>query len=355
VLAMRAGEINRAEAVVAKLLLRQPNYQLAHLLRADILQTRAGKPTVVGAKSGQRPEMAELVKELEARVAKLNEPAIDGRRPDMFVQLAPQVRFALAVDASRSRLYVLENAPMGPRRVLDVYATIGKSGSGKVKEGDKRTPTGVYLLQSQLDRTKLTDFYGEGAFALDYPNVLDKRAGRDGSGIWLHGVPKESFVRPPRSSDGCIVVSNDDLKLLTPYIQPGQTQIAIAEAIRWIPAAQVSDVELSLRKSLEQWRLDWESRNHPRYMAHYASDFFSDKVSSREAWEISRRSVTEQKTSVSVKLDNLTIAQIPNESETVMVMFDQRYKSDSADTTLKKRQFWQRDGKQWKIIYEGNA
>jgi murein L,D-transpeptidase YafK len=353
--ALREGAINRAETTVNSLLQKHPNYQLAHLIRADILRARAGQPSHFAPGAPTNPQLAGLVTELQARVGKFSEPAIDGKRPEPFVQLAPQVRYALAVDASRSRLYVLENAPMGPRRVLDMYATIGASGSGKAKEGDKRTPVGVYNILSAIEQEKLTDFYGAGAFPLDYPNVLDKKSGKSGSGIWIHGVPKETFARAPRSSEGCIVVSNEDLKTLTPYIQPGSTQIAITESINWIPVAQVSKEEHALRKALESWRTDWESRDLNKYLDHYATNFFSDKVSSRDEWRVVRKSVTEEKSFIAVNLENLTIAQLPMPRDTMLVMFDQSYKSDTAQTTLRKRQYWQREGSRWKIIYEGNA
>jgi murein L,D-transpeptidase YafK len=353
--ALREGAINRAETTVNNLLQKHPNYQLAHLIRADILRARAGQPSHFAPGAPTNPQLAGLVTELQARVGKFSEPAIDGKRPEPFVQLAPQVRYALAVDASRSRLYVLENAPMGPRRVLDMYATIGASGSGKAKEGDKRTPVGVYNILNAIEQDKLTDFYGAGAFPLDYPNVLDKKSGKSGSGIWIHGVPKETFARAPRSSEGCIVVSNEDLKTLTPYIQPGFTQIAITESINWIPVAQVSKEEHALRKALESWRTDWESRDLNKYLDHYATNFFSDKVSSRDEWRVVRKSVTEEKSFIAVNLENLTIAQLPMPRDTMLVMFDQSYKSDTAQTTLRKRQYWQREGSRWKIIYEGNA
>ncbi len=353
--ALREGSLHRAESTVNVLLQKYPNYQLAHLIQADILRARAGQPTHIGQENSANPKLAGLLTELHARLGKYSEPAIDGKRPEPFVQLSPQVRFAIAVDVSRSRLYVLENAPMGPRRVMDMYATIGASGSGKAKEGDKRTPVGVYNILSAIERDKLSDFYGEGAFPLDYPNVLDRRAGKSGFGIWIHGVPKETFARAPRSSEGCIVISNEDLKTLTPYIQPGSTQIAIADSINWVPAAQVSKEEHGLRRAIESWRIDWESRDLNRYIDHYANTFFSDKVSSLDEWRVVRRSVTEQKNSVAVNLNNLTIAQLPSSQDIVLVMFDQSYKSDTAETTMRKRQYWQRDGVRWKIIYEGNA
>ena len=38
-----------------------------------------------------------------------------------------------------------------------------------------------------------------------------------------------------------------------------------------------------------------------------------------------------------------------------MVTFEQNYKSSNNNSKMKKRQYWQRDGEQWKIIYEGAA
>lgn len=39
----------------------------------------------------------------------------------------------------------------------------------------------------------------------------------------------------------------------------------------------------------------------------------------------------------------------------VVVTFDQQYRSDNLDNTMKKRQYWKREDGKWKIIYEGAA
>ena len=73
--------------------------------------------------------------------------------------------------------------------VADHYASVGRLGIEKSTEGDQRTPLGVYYITSRLDGHQLTDFYGSGALLLNYPNEYDRRQGRTGGGIWLHGVP----------------------------------------------------------------------------------------------------------------------------------------------------------------------
>jgi murein L,D-transpeptidase YafK len=355
ILAVRRGALKDAEVIVNRLIERTPNYQLAHLIRADILQARARGLTKIGQGASNTVALQGLVSELEARMSKFSEPAIQGRTPDTFVALSPQVRYALALDTSRARLYVLENTQDGPRHVLDLYATIGASGSGKTKQGDKRTPIGVYTLTESLDKSRLGDFYGEGAYLLDYPNPLDKRAGRAGFGIWIHGVAKENYVRPPKASDGCIVIANADLKLLAPYIIPGKTPIAIAETINWVVPKSTQASALAVRAAMEKWRADWESRDMDRYLDHYASEFFSENVDNLSVWRERRRAFTEQRRSVEVLLNDVSITRVPNLADTVMVTFDQLYKGDALQNSLRKRQYWQRVGERWKIIYEGNA
>ena len=95
------------------------------------------------------------------------------------------------------------------------------------------TPVGVYHVTANLPRKKLTDFYGSGAFPINYPNEWDRRQGRNGSGIWLHGVPSAVYARPPRASDGCIVLSNPDLLSVGEHVQVGLTPVIIADLPRW--------------------------------------------------------------------------------------------------------------------------
>src|SRR3989338_9263109 len=61
---------------------------------------------------------------------------------------------------------------------------------------------------------------GVGALPLNYPNEYDKRLGRTGSGIWLHGVPSDSYARSPNSTDGCVVLANPELQTILDQVQP---------------------------------------------------------------------------------------------------------------------------------------
>jgi len=69
----------------------------------------------------------------------------------------------------------------------------GKNGPQKVREGDEKTPIGVYQHHRQPAPTKAADFYGSGAFPINYPNEWDRIQGRNGHGIWLHGTPSNTL------------------------------------------------------------------------------------------------------------------------------------------------------------------
>ncbi|MGH8725772.1 MAG: L,D-transpeptidase family protein, partial [Burkholderiales bacterium] len=202
--AIEANRLDEALLHVDALIRDHPNFRLAHLVRGDLLLARARPLETFGnvAKTVPGEKIDGLREEALARLrAQRSRPAED-RMPRYVLQLHPEQKHALVVDSRRSRLYVFANAQGRPRLIADFYVTLGKNGIEKTREGDQKTPVGVYHVTANLPRKKLTDFYGAGAFPINYPNEWDRRQGRDGYGIWLHGVPSDVYSRPPRASDG---------------------------------------------------------------------------------------------------------------------------------------------------------
>jgi murein L,D-transpeptidase YafK len=278
----------------------------------------------------------------------------DGRLPRHVLQLHPAQKHALVVDSRRSRLYVFENADGRPRLVADYYVTLGKNGVDKAREGDQKTPIGVYYVTGNLPRQKLTDFYGSGAFPISYPNEYDRKKGRNGHGIWLHGVPSATYSRPPRASDGCIVLANADLDAVGRFVQVGLTPVIITDEIEWSDAAALEAERRSLAAAVEQWRADWESRDTGRYLSHYSPRFNSD-TQDAAAWGAHKRKVNASKGWIKVGLSQVSMFRYPREGDFVVVTFDQAYRSDSLSNTMRKRQYWIKEGARWKILYEGAA
>ena len=354
--AIEANRLDDALKRVDALIAEHPNFRLAHMVRGDLLLARTRPLQGFGnvVKTVPQDRVDGLRDEALARLRALRERPGEDWLPRYVLQLHPEQKHALVVDSRRSRLYVYANADGKPKLVADYYVTLGKKGVDKVREGDQKTPLGVYHVTSNLPRSKLTDFYGSGAFPINYPNEWDRRQGRTGHGIWLHGVPSDVYSRPPRASDGCIVLSNLDLDALGRHLQVGLTPVIIADQIEWVDALALERERTSLAAAVEQWRADWESRDTDRYLAHYSARFKSGKQD-LAAWGAHKRSVNSGKSWIEVGLSRVSMVRYPSERDFVVVTFEQDYRSDGLKNVMKKRQYWVKEGDRWKILYEGAA
>jgi murein L,D-transpeptidase YafK len=354
--AIEAKRLDQALVRVDALIRDHPNFRLAHLVRGDLLLARARPLQTFGnvAKTVPQDKLEGLREEALARLNALRSRPADDRLPRYVLQLHAQQKHALVIDSRRSRLYVFANDGGRPRLVADYYVTLGKNGIEKTREGDQKTPVGVYHVTANLPRSKLTDFYGAGAYPINYPNEWDKRMGRNGHGIWLHGVPRDVYSRAPRASDGCLVLANPDLESVARYLQVGLTPVIIADDVEWADAAGVEAERAALAGAIEAWRADWESRDTERYLGHYSGRFKSG-AQDFAAWAAHKRKVNGGKRWIKVGLSQLAMLRYPREHDFVVVTYQQDYRSDGLSKVMRKRQYWIREDGNWKILYEGAA
>jgi murein L,D-transpeptidase YafK len=354
--AIEANQLDVALKRVDALIAAYPNFRLAYLVRGDLLLARARPLETFGnvVKTVPQERVEGLREEALARLRAQRERPGEDLLPRYVLQLNPQQKHALVVDSRRSRLYVYANDGGKPRLVADYYVTLGKNGIEKTREGDQKTPIGVYHVTANLPRKKLTDFYGAGAFPINYPNEWDRRQGRNGHGIWLHGVPADVYSRPPRASDGCIVLSNPDLVLLGRQLEIGFTPVIIADEVEWGDPQALEAERASLAAALEQWRADWQSRDTERYLAHYSTRFTAPGQD-LASWAEHKRKVNAAKTWIKLGLARVSMLRYPRERDVVVVTFVQDYRSNGLSNVIKKRQYWAKEAGAWKIIYEGPA
>jgi murein L,D-transpeptidase YafK len=351
---IEANHLDEAMQRVDALIRDHPNFRLAHLVRGDLLLARTRTLQTFGnvVKTVPQDKIDGLRDEALARLRGMRQRPGEDRLPAYVLQLHAEQKHVLVVDSRRSRLYVFANAEGRPQLIADYYVTLGKNGIEKTRQGDQKTPVGVYHVTGNLPRSKLTDFYGAGAFPISYPNEWDRRLGRNGHGIWLHGVPADVYSRPPRASDGCIVLANADLESVGRYVQVGLTPVIIADEVEWSDAKAVEAERNSLAAALEQWRSDWASRDTERYLAHYSARFASGGQN-YAAWAAHKRKVNAGKRWVEVGLGRVAMFRYPHERDFVVVNFDQKYRSNNLSNTMRKRQYWIREADRWKILYEG--
>ena len=339
---------------VDSLLLTNPNFKLAHLVKGDLLMARAGVIANFGsAANAPSDKIEELRDEARIRLQRVLSRTDTHLTPRFLWRLDEEQKYALVVDTSRATLFVYENVNGQPRYVTDFYVTIGKSGTKKVIEGDQRTPIGVYFVQADLPKKQLADMYGSGAYPISYPNEWDRRNRRTGSGIWVHGTPSDTYSRPPRASNGCVVLANEDLDKLAPYLQVGITPVIITNQMAWNNEQDHTE-RAALLNAVEQWRQDWASLDTPTYLKHYASEFSSETVNF-QAWAKQKHYVNSAKSWVKINLSHLSVFSYPEQPDLVVVNFDQDYSSNNLSNRMKKRQYWIKKNHRWQIIYEGAA
>ncbi len=349
------NRLDKALELTEAMLRQYPNFRLGHLIKGDLLLARARPIATLGnAANAPADRLADLREEAVARLKGYRQKPSSNAVPRYLLQMQPDQKYAVVVDTQTARLYLYQNDQGRPRFVADYYISHGKLGAEKRREGDKKTPVGVYHVTASLPRQKLTDFYGSGAFPINYPNEWDKRQGRNGHGIWLHGTPSDTFSRPPKASDGCVVLANTDLDALAKNLQPGLTPVIISNEIEWLSLDDWQKERAALGKAIDDWRSDWESRDTERFLRHYSPKFKAGKQGFDE-FARQKRQVNAGKEWIKVKTDNLSVFRDPGKDELVVVTFEQDYRSNNLSNQMKKRQYWIREDGSWKIIYEGAA
>lgn len=352
---IRDSKFSSAFDHIDSLLVSNPNFRLAQLVKGDLLLARARPINSIGNASGGSAELVAGLRD-EARVRLVRSqitPSLE-LAPRYLLQLPQKEKLALVLDSTKSTLFVFENTGKVPRYVADYYVTIGKNGLEKLREGDKKTPVGVYHVVSRLPKDKLTDFYGSGAYPISYPNEWDQMRGRDGHGIWLHGTPRDTYSRPPRASDGCIVLANQDLETLAARLQIGSTPIVIADSIEWAKPDEVDSLRSDLASSIENWRRDWESRNTDAYLRHYARKFTSNGMNLAQ-WSAQKHLVNAGKSWIKVGVSDMSLLLYPGKEEMAVATFEQDYASSNLSNRMVKRQYWIRENNKWRIVFEGAA
>ena len=349
------GETRQAFEKAEKLATELPNFQLAQLVYGDLLVARTRPVSTWGDVPADMAKVAgsalkDLREESLKRVKALKERPAPGTVPAQFLQLAPTVRHAIAVDASRSRLYLFENTSAGLSLVADYYISVGKAGTSKVSEGDQRTPLGVYYITSNLDPKSLKNFYGSGALPISYPNVLDAKRGKTGSGIWLHGTPPYQFSRPPLATDGCVVLANPDLDHIIRTVAVRATPVVIAAQLQWVTPSQATTASRSFEESLLAWRNAKTGGDVNQVLGFYTKDFNSSGKTIAQ-WTAVLRTEMDKTRGRTIQLKDVSFLHWVDAGETMVATFGELAEGARAGTT--KRQYWTRDNGQWKIFYEG--
>ncbi len=279
-------------------------------------------------------------------------------QPAALIDVAVRYRYALIAELDLGKMHIFERKVDGSFKLLRTMAvSIGKDGYGKQIEGDNKTPIGVYRITSYLTNAQLDDFYGNAAYPVNYPNAWDRLKQRTGYGIWLHAEPVgfQEKTRPLRDSNGCVVLSNNDIDILSQYVDIGYTYIVLTPKMEMTSVEAIQDIREKLHQRLNGWRDAWESLKPAPYLDFYSKSFNNLKQD-WSAWSEYKRRVNGSKKFIKIGFSDIGIYAYPAEENLLWVEFYQSYRSSNFYSQGWKRQIWKlEDDGEWRIVYEGGG
>lgn len=346
----------QALPLAAALVRDVPGFQLGQLVYADLLLAHSGNAPGLSTATDGPPVVRERLRKLRAeanrRLGSLTEMPPPGTVPEQVLQLARNVRHVVAVDASHSRLYVFEQQPHGLQLIRSFYASIGQAGFDKRVEGDLRTPLGVYFITSRLDDQQVEELYGIGALPLNYPNEHDRRLGRTGSGIWLHGVPRATYSRSPYATEGCVALANDDMAYLMAVLQTRRTPVIVADELKWATPTHQTAERHGFEALLTQWQ-QARARNDVRTLTALQTDDFSARGSSplRRVSTGSEDQRDRQEPAQQAVWRDVSVFRWKRQDGVAIVNYSAV--NTKPPRSIDRRQYWVREHGRWRLFFDG--
>jgi len=323
------------------------------------LKERKGVPSPPPKESKEIQEVKapKEVKAPEVKAPQEVKPPKEVKGPPVMVPL-PFVHiknkdYFLLCDKQNKTLHLYRSEEGGFSLIKSYSCIVGSNNVDKREAGDLATPEGIYFLTSSMAGKSLPEKYGFGAFSLNYPNFLDQKEGKKGSGIWLHGY-SDRVERPP-FSEGCVVVKDEVLKELIGFIKIGDTPLAIVGTLQYKPVEDQRRLFQILSHFLKDWKTAWESRDTAKYLSFYSRDFVSSDGKNYQKFKEYKYRVNQSKKFIQLQMEQKSfLLSHKDEGHTAIVRMNQDYRSDNFKSYSRKILYLKEKQGKWEIIGEVN-
>lgn len=249
-----------------------------------------------------------------------------------------------AVDKSKQTLFYfrMKRDKSGLDLIRKIPCATGKIKGDKFREGDLKTPEGIYFIQSKKDSGLDYSLYGDLAFTLNFPNPVDQVNGKTGHGIWMHGRGKPIG---PFETKGCVALNNKDIHEIRSGVQLKSTPVVISDNFSWnadnLATMETADATNHLIELTRSWADAWD-HSSPSFFSFYDTKYFSEqfkrhkqKLFKKYAW-------------IDVLIDEVHGIKGP---DYFVTYFKQMYKAPGFSSEGIKRLYWKKNSKgSWKII-----
>jgi murein L,D-transpeptidase YafK len=249
-------------------------------------------------------------------------------------------------DKKRCEVYHNEDDGLKLVRAHD-DVIMGKSGD-KIKRGDLKTPVGVYEITKRFK--PMDQFYGPLAFVLSYPNLFDVLRGKNGDGIWIHGMPIDGKDRDDRTK-GCVAFENNQLVILDTEINAQSAVVIIGESK--VPKMSRENVATILTE-VYKWQHSWKVNDINAYLNFYSNDFKKSDGSGKVQFSNMKKQIFSRKETKTIVFEHVSIAPYPtvDDRKLFKVSFFQTYKSPSFASKGEKELYIELVGDKMQILAE---
>lgn len=252
--------------------------------------------------------------------------------------------YAVVVDKSRQKIMLYRGDKLFvPEKVYD--CSTGENEGPKSKKNDRKTPEGIYFFTNNVEKKYLSPVYGARALPIDYPNLVDRKEGNGGYGIWFHGTNKPL---KPKDTNGCIVLDNEDIEEMASLITLFETPIIISSGIEWVPPSELQKEASKIKEIIEGWRRSWQGKNIDTYMSFYNQRFTSSGKDWHE-WRNHKFRLAKKYPWIDVDIRDIRL--LSNDG-VVLATFKQTYRSPAFESRGTKKLYFTKNSDQWKIIAE---
>ncbi len=271
--------------------------------------------------------------------------------PSAFVSLGSGTpAYGIVVEKLHHRLTLFRLTDDKRYEPVKTYRAItGKDPGDKVARGDNRTPEGIYFVTGRLSDAALPAKYGRLALTLDYPNIFDQRARKSGYGIWIHSTDDPRRLQRAFDTEGCVVVSNEDVLELAEYITPYETPVVVTKEMTTVQPKELEEPRQKALAMIDAWRTGWESSNFESYMDFYSKNFIS-LGKSKSGWEKFKQTLSERRDGkITVRISEPKIVAFENQ---LLAVFMQDYRSEEHSDFGRKFLYLKWEGDRYRIIAE---
>lgn len=268
-------------------------------------------------------------------------------------------RHALIIEKSTHLLHVFSKIDQEINYLHSYRIATGKEEGDKQREGDMRTPEGIYSLtkflsMDDLVRRKGVDdskIYGIGAFVTNYPNLMDVREGKTGGGIWIHSTDDRGRILEQLSSKGCTVLVDNDLVDLSNYIDLKKTIVITNKKINFLNKNEWKSQQDSFVSLISNWKTSWQEKKFDNYISNYHPLKFKNKKGDLKKYSEYKKSIFNKAEKPIIEFSDESIFRY---DDYVLVQMTQKYTSNLVNGSGRKFLYLQPDENSlWKIVAEG--